>query len=237
MRLALAAVATSFLVLPAAEVADAKCAYWGLLPSVLAGPGDAPIAKDGGILVAAVPSERGTLDKGDAAQPPWKFRGRGGLVAATVEALAPGLAVFRPGAGGTLDLEDDKHALVGKAHVDAAATARLGAPKVKTVTYTGESGGRRAWARVTVELDGAIPTGAVAIVAADASGKARSWGRIAAGEPLVAFESRTCQALPNGTAASRPGDKVTLFWVDASGRKSDLSRPIVVGGKVAPGTD
>lgn len=234
MRLALASISVLFALAP---TADAKCAFWGLTPKVLAGAGDAPIAKDGGILVAALPSQEGGLDKGDAAQPPWKFRGRGGLVAATVEAIAPGLAVFRPGAGGTLDLEDDKHALVGKAHVDAAAPAKLAAPKVKTVTYAGERDGRRPWGQLTVELDGAIPAGAVAIVAADASGKARSWGRITAGQPLLAFETRRCRALPNGTVESSPGDKVTLFWVDASGRKSDLSKPIVVGGKVSPGMD
>jgi hypothetical protein len=42
--------------------------------------------------------------------------------------------------------------------------------------------------------------------------------------------------VPNDTVESKPGDKVTLFWVDAAGRMSPASKAITVTGK-PPVTD
>jgi hypothetical protein len=71
-------------------------------------------------------------------------------------------------------------------------------------------------------------------VIADAKGKARSWRRVKAGEASVLGYSLTrCRVLANGTVESKPGDKITAFWVDASGRPSKHSRPIAIAGAKA----
>lgn len=219
-------------VAPAARTAEAKCARWGLAPNVLT-PRDAAIPPDGGILVGAEDSEDGSLDDGDVAhQPGWRLRIGSRVATPTLTALAPGLVVYRlPADAVDAQLIDDKRQLVGKVTV-GGKTPALAAPKLKRLRYEARLG-RRASARLTVELAGPAPAGAVALVIADASGnKARSWGRVAAaGDTTVpGYDRGRCRVLPNGTIESKPGDRVTAFWVDGAGRRSRTSPPMVVTG-------
>jgi len=43
--------------------------------------------------------------------------------------------------------------------------------------------------------------------------------------------------VPNGTVESALGDKVTLFWVDGSGRTSPASKAVKVVGTKPTGED
>jgi len=89
-----------------------------------------------------------------------------------------------------------------------------------------------------VTLDGPPPAGVVALVLADAKGKPRSFGLVAdAATEIQVYAHGRCGVVPNGTVESSIGDKVTLFWVDASGRKSPASKAMTITGKAAVETD
>jgi hypothetical protein len=211
---------------------DAKCAFWGLTPKVVSG--DIELPADGGIVVALDPTMDGKLDPGDGVvQPTWKLRVGKTRVAPVIEVLAPGLAVYRAPAGtaGAFQLDNGTD-VVGKARAGTAKRDKLAAPVVKTIIYEGTVGGRRPSANITLTFDGGIPTGAVAIVIADAKGTPRSFGTIERGKDVIGFSRERCMAMPNGTVESKPGDKVVVYWIDEAGRRSDATKPIAVGGKV-----
>jgi len=230
--LAVAVISTCFV-----AAADAKCAMMGLAPEVLT-PAGATIVPGGGIVVGVADAPRGDLGEGDASnQPGWRLRIGARGVTPTVIALAPGLSVYRvPGGTAGATLIDDRRATVGSIQV-GTKTAVLAAPRVKRITY--DSGqGRRPFAEVSVELVGGVPAGAIALVIADAKGKARSWGRVTTGKTAVlGYDRKRCRVLANGTVESRSGDKVTVFYVDASGRTSPRSRPFVIGAARAGAAD
>lgn len=196
--------------------ATADCALVGLVAKPL--NDGATISPDGGIVVAAVPEVNGgSLSKGDAALI------TGWLTAAhkapSTSSLAPGLAVY------TTDqlVTGDTHAAVAKVTI-GGARERLAAPRIKAVVYQ-DVRDRRSNRSVVVTLDGDAPADAIAIVLADAKGNARSWGPITDGNrqpghspSIVAFHSRDCLTLANGTVPSKAGDLVQLWFVDRSGR-------------------
>jgi len=225
MRPILAAV----LICALAPAAEAKCARWGLKADVLT-PTGAAIAADGGILVGAVEASDAALDSGDtASQPGWRLRIGSAVATPTQVPLAPGLVLYRLPANATEGrLIDDHRATVGTVTV-GPKTATLGAPKLKRIGRDAR-GGRRPSSRITVELAAPAPIGAVILVLADAKGKPRSWGKLTAtGEiKILAFDQGRCRVLPNGTVESKPGERVTAFFVDASGRKSPLSAAVAV---------
>ncbi len=194
---------------------------WGLTAKVV--NADTAISQDGGILVAASREAQGPLDKGDVAvHLDWRFRGATGLVKPTIEMIAPGLAVYRLPATGPIVLEDAKHSVVAKATGVAAAKERPAAPRVTSIRYTNLLH-RRSRTMVTVTLDAAPPAGTVALVLADGKGVPRSWGFVT-GAKVDVYSSGDCVALPNGTLPSTSGDKVSVFFVDDAGRKSDASK-------------
>ncbi len=217
----------ALLVCALAPSADAKCAMWGLEARVLTKDG-ATIAPDGGFLVGAMDAEDGETRKGDAAaQSGWRLKLGARAATPTLVTLAPGLVLYKVPADATdAQLIDDKRAIVGKLTV-GPRTAPLAAPKIKQVTHDGAQG-RRPYAKVNVELAGAAPAGAVALVLADVNGKARSWGLVEPGTTVRALDRGRCRVLANGTIESRPGDRVTAHWVDASGRMSPPSAAIAV---------
>lgn len=208
-------------VLPAPAAAD--CAMMGLAPQVLTAP-DAALATDGGVVVASMSVERGHLADGDVAiQPAWRFVAASGTLRPAIQSLAPGLAVYRTTTAEPVELRDG----AGGVRIEvtrAGEQPRLAAPKVKTLRYDAPIS-RRSVQRVEVTLDGEPPPGALALVLADAKGRPRSWGTVA-GTVLYPYNQRACDAMPNGTIPSRTGDRVTLFWVDAHGRKSASTRPL-----------
>ncbi len=201
----------------------------GLKPSVLT-PAGAMVAPDGGLLVGAIDADDDELEAGDpASQAGWRLRLGSRVASPTLVPLAPGLVLYKlPAATKEAQLIDDKRAVIGS--VTVGPKAALGAPKIKKITHDSVRG-RRPVGRVTVELTGPAPDDAVAIVLADAKGKPRSWGKVVnKGGTLRAFERGRCRVLANETVESKPGDRITVFWVDASGRKSPLSAITVVGG-------
>ncbi len=210
------------------HVADAKCARYGLSPEVLT-PSGAAISADGGIVIGAIDDEDGAIDSGDpASQPGWRLRIGSRVASPTLVPIAPGLVLYKlPTDATEALLIDDKRATVGKVTV-RPKSAPFGAPKIKKITHDSR-GGKRPFARIKVELVGAAPDGAIALVLADPKGKPRSWGRVSGGATTaLAFERGRCRVLVNGTIESKPGERVTAFWVDASGRKSAASGAIAI---------
>ncbi|CAN5922569.1 hypothetical protein BH11MYX3_BH11MYX3_08710 [soil metagenome] len=214
--------------------ASAKCAMSHLRPKVIT---TAPVASGGGILVATEQVSYDVSDRGDATQPTWRFAGT--QTAPTIDIIAPGLAVYRLPAGAR-----SVKLVAGKTTIATAATstakpATLAAPKVRSIRHD-QSLGRRASAFTRVTLDGAVPAGMVALVLADAKGTPRSFGLIerdpAATEITVYAHSR-CGVVPNNTIESSIGDKVTLMWVDQSGRVSPASKVVTVTGAKPTGDD
>jgi hypothetical protein len=210
------------LLAPAA--ADADCAMIGLVPKVLSAP-DIALVEGGGIVVGAVSEDRAPLDSGDiAVQTDWRFVVPKGTIAPAIESLAPGLAVYKTSAD-TVELKNGKGESLAKA-TRGAKRDKLPAPMVKGIRYDAPIS-RRSVVKVEVTLDGAAPPGAIALVLADAKGKSRSWTK-AEGTVLTPYYQRDCLALPNGTEPSKKGDRVTLFWVDESGRKSAFTKPMTI---------
>ena len=212
------------------HAADAKCAMWGLAPDVLT-PSNTAITADGGIVVGALDHEDGSVDPGDtASQAGWRLRIGSRVANPTLVPIAPGLVLYKlPADAKEALLIDDKRATVGKVTV-GAKTPALAAPKIKKIKY-GANSGRRPSARITVEFVGTAPDGAIALVLADAKGKPRSWGRVSGGATTaLAFDRGRCRVLANGTIESKPGERVTAFWVDSSGRKSPASGAMAITG-------
>jgi hypothetical protein len=76
------------------------------------------------------------------------------------------------------------------------------------------------------------------MVLADAKGKARSFGVVSKDDKEVTvYAHPRCGVVPNDTVESKVGDRVTLFWVDASGRRSPASKAVTVTGKRPVETD
>jgi hypothetical protein len=220
-----------------APAADAKCAMMGLEPSVLT-PSGATIAPDGGIVVGVDDVQGDRATPGDPAkQPGWRIKFGSRVASPTLVQLAPGLVLYKlPADAKDGTLIDDKRATVGTVTVGAKLPA-LGAPKVAKIDFEAALG-RKPYTYVTVELSSPAPDGTVALVLADAKGTPRSWGVAKAGDKSVrAFDQRRCRIKANGTVESKPGDKLTAFWVDASGRTSPLSAAVAVAGTKPVETD
>lgn len=197
---------------PSAARAGA-CARPGLPTRALTAP-DAEIAKGGGVVVAM---------ENAAKAPAMTFAG----VSATKTVIGAGLVVYAPPAGtGAVTLQ-----LKGKDLVKVkrgGTTKALDAPKVANVRYGSWTGRRGTSVSITVEITGALPSGAVAVAVFDDKGKIRSWGPTA-NEPadppaktfvISVFASGSCVVQPEGFAPSAVTDKVQVAYIDASGRIS-----------------
>ena len=209
---------------------DAKCAPSSLRASVVT-PAGTVVTEEGGIVVAAVSFfDGGNISTGDVVQQKgWRFRHGNLLVEPTIEIIAPGLAVYRyPAVKDKLELEDDKHAVLATLTVTKDRVAVLAAPKVKKIVST-KSYGKRPSTSIEVALDGAAPTTAVAIVAVDAKGKAIAFGTLD-GTEVVVFSQQRCDTVADGTREPLSGEKISVFWLDATGRKSPASKPVAVTG-------
>jgi hypothetical protein len=210
--------------------ASAKCAMSHLRPTVIT---SGPVVEGGGILVATEQVSYDVTDRGDAIQPAWRFAGS--QSAPKIDTLAPGLAVYRlPAKTGTVKLVAGK-TTIATATMTTAKPAVLEAPKVKTIRHDA-SLGRRASAYTRVTLDGAVPPGMVALVLADAKGTPRSFGLVdLTTTEITVYAHSRCGVVPNNTIESSIGDKVTLMWVDGSGRLSPASKVLTVTGSKATG--
>jgi hypothetical protein len=193
------------------------------------------IAKGGGVVVSME----------DAAKAPrLEFSSGAKRVRGKVRAIGAGLAVYEPPATGTWTLLDGKRkelVTVKRATVDGKP---LDAPKVASIKYASYTGRRGTSVNLNVEITGAAPAGAIALIVFDDKGAVRSWGAATGGPPdpasktssIQVFRSGSCVANPNGTLGSGIGDKVSLAWLDASGRLSAMTSAKVVEQPPPPGT-
>lgn len=227
------ALLTTFALIAPVATADAKCAMSHLRPQVLTTTASA----GGGIVVATEQVLYDIKDEGDAVQPTWKLEIGGATSAPKIDVIAPGLAVYRlPAAAGDATLLDGTR-VIAKVTTVRTQPVQLLAPKVKGVRHE-KTLGRRSSAYTFVALGEAVPEGVVAMVLADTKGKARSFGLAKAGaKEITVYAHPRCGVVPNDTVESAPGDKVTLFWVDASGRVSPATKAITVAGKPPVETD
>lgn len=228
MKLALLATLTLSL---AGSRADADCAMIGLTAKPVTAPNTA-IPLDGGIVIAAVPEMRGELEAGDAAEKhPFSFKA---VAHPLMRKLAPGLiAIGIPPRNDELLDASGKSVLAFKLN---KATVEVGAaPAVKAIEFE-KFMGRRSSEQVFVTIDG-LPADTIAIVLADAKGTPKSWGLVKdpgnTGGRYIAFRSRDCLSLPNGTKPTKGGDQVTVMLVDALGRLTPASKPMTVVEKKA----
>jgi hypothetical protein len=214
--------------------AEARCAMYGLAPRVLDTPARLPAG--GGLVVGYEDVPQGKLGTGDVAvQSTWRFVIGSRRVAPEIVSLAPGLAVYRLAERGAATLEDGHGRTLATLAPATGAPATLAAPRARRVVVD-RQGGRRSSTRVTIELAGAVPDTAIALVAVDAKGKPLSWGRARAGaSQVVVHAAARCRALPNGTRAPSATDQVSLFWVDHAGGTSPASKPIAVVAARAAG--
>lgn len=221
MKLVVLAVA----LVSAARSADAKCAEQHLVPQV---EKDAP---NGAIVMTS--SAPWDADRVDASA--WKVRANGTEVAPVIVTLAPGLVVYRLPAGTTTGELVDGKTTLATLGVLSTKVAKLPAPAVKAVQHWNNNDKRRS-TKTTVTLVGEPPADAVAIVIADAKGKAMSFGKAqafgrTAGQPLEVFSHSYCSLVPDGTVEPTVGARVTLFWVDKYGQVSAKSAPIKIVAK------
>ena len=145
----------------------------------------------------------------------WRVKS-GAAVAAKHSELAPGMWRYSLPAD-ALALEND----VWKYKIERTASpaSPLEAPKVLRLVERIPNPRKRG-VSIDAELDGTAPTGALAIVIADAKTKQpRSWGY--ANGPLVRpYAQGPCDTHAPGTVATTKGDEVILYWVDHAGRIS-----------------
>lgn len=228
MRLLLVAVIAGNLLAP--RTADALCAMPRLHPVVINDGAVAP--EDGGLLVVTdIDHQPG--EEGEAYQPTWRFKTAKTREKPTIVTLAPGLVRYAlPAKVAAAELHDGKKAR-GKITRATAALPALAAPKVTRIHHETFKSMRGNGATTTVVLDGAVPDDVIALVVLDAkTGKARSFGRAAAGSTEVTvYAQGRCSALPNGTVETRAGERVSLMWVDKHGRTSPAGKPIEVVAK------
>ncbi|MEZ4403952.1 MAG: hypothetical protein R3B06_28265 [Kofleriaceae bacterium] len=238
------AVALGAILVGSTSPASAKCARVLLVPQVLTHPADA-IPAGGGVLVGYSDSTDGGAERyadGDpAAHTDWSMVVGKRRIRPRLEVLAPGLAVYRPTATRTARPQPLRLREADGREVGAFTTTRatrafaVEAPQLGSVTAVITPSGRRyGGTTTTVTATVAnVPADAVAIIAYRA-GKGTplpvSWSRVAAGATSVAlYESPgRCASDPVGRVAPAAGDTIVVAWVDAFGRRSPMSQPIVV---------
>lgn len=237
MRIALALVA----LLTTGDLASAKCAMPSVGSVVLSSKGT-KVAAGGGILVGSQTSfGSDAVGAEDAINKSWRFSDGTKQHEPVLVTLAPGLVVYQPpkGVTGALTLVDGKTERA-KLEVTVDAPALLAAPDLKSVVRTEvpvRYGGSRF--EVTATFKTAAPKGTIAVVvlAVTKQGNvARSWASIGEGatKGQVAGSAGRCDPGVPGEVISKVGEKVVLAWVDAHGRLSTVSKPIVVKRGIKP---
>jgi hypothetical protein len=212
----------------ASRSAASDCKSAGLVTRVLT-PTGAVVPGDGGIIVAAVNDWNAPLPKGDVAvQATWRLRIGSDVVKPPIEVIAPGLAIYRVAVANAFkaELVNDKQEVVASVRPARGGDRPLPAPQVTRAFYE-RVGTKHGGERVGIEIGTAVPANAVALVIADANGTPRSWTALDV-PGLFPYRSMDCQSLPNGTLPTKTGDKIMTFWLDAGGRKSAPSKPIIV---------
>lgn len=229
MRTLFLAVVVVALIAPA--TARALCVRPSQQPAVV---NDGVKVPPGGGLLVATEADYSKPDEGEAAQPTWELRAGSKVAKPTIVTLAPGLVVYTLPAGMTAaELHDGKAVrarLSAMPDADAAKLAPIVVPVPKRIVTTTVPGRRGSSTTTVVTLKDGAPRDARALVVYDArTQRARSYGLVTAGATeVVVYTQGRCSALPNGTTAPSPKDRVVLRWVDAYGRLSPVTKAIVV---------
>lgn len=229
-----------------ASPAYPKCARVLLAPQVITHGADT-IPAHGGVLVGFAKTTDDAAEafvgRDPAMNADWTLTVGRRKVRPRVEQLAPGLAVYRPGAlrgarPTTITLRDGK----GGRLAAFSATSRTGgvdlpAPVVIQLTSTSSAQSKGRWSGVrttaTAVVD-RVPDGAAAlIVYRETAGAATAltWARVGAGaSPTIEVYATPgrCGTEPDGLTPPQPGDSVVLAWVDQFGRLSPRSTVVVV---------
>jgi hypothetical protein len=215
------------------------CMVRQLVPQAMT-PRDTVIEDGGGVMIdAGLGDDPGGVRLPDVTrQPGWRFRDGAKLVVPTIEALAPGLSVYRlPAAGASLVLENDKHVEIArvKRSPDRGA-ALLPAPMPTSIEWERRTSFRSSTDMVTVHLIAPAPAHAAVMIIYGPDKVARSWGLVTRGaKDVVAYESGgRCSMTVPGNTTSNAGDHITVAWVDASGRVSAPSRELEVTAAKTP---
>ena len=223
-------VAAALLVVALPARAGAECAAPRQHPVVLDDG-----AEDGAIVVATAGGFSGD-DEGEALQPSWTFKAGATTAKPVITTPAPGLAVYALPKGVTsAELFDGKASRARATRGTQMIPPPLAAPAVKAIQRT-QTALRRGTTNThtVVTLSGPPPSGAVALVVADAKGTARSYGIVDTGEANITVYSQVrCSVVPKGTVDSKIGDKVTLRYVDKRGRLGAASKAVAITGAPA----
>jgi hypothetical protein len=195
---------------------------------------DAVIEDGGGVIVGiGYTGEKSSGGSEVVTQPGWRFRDGGKLVAPTIDKIAPGLAVYRLPASKTQTyvLENDKHiAIVAVRRSKDRDAAVLPAPMPTGAEHATFVSPRDRSESVTLHLIAPAPRGALALVVYGPDGAPRSFGPVADNaKDVVVYRSRgRCELAVPGEVATHAGERITVAWLDASGRLSATSRAIEI---------
>lgn len=244
MKLLPYVLALSCLIL-APRIADAgACAQPGWSPTVLT-PANQSVPANGGLLVTAFQAfglmgANGASRNQDPSVAAWTLRRGPHTLRFRVDRLAPGLSRYVPigRAGGEWTLAGHNPKRTVRFH--RGSGVRLPAPSVRSVTR-----GTRHWknfrrhrssSHYVNALVGSVPREAIGVIVYRAAAKPipMLFKQVPATRPgqraslaLYSTPGRCSSSMP-GVMVPFVGGKVQLRWVDAFGRLSPLSAPIVV---------
>jgi len=199
------------------------------------------VVQDGGGVIVTLGRVDGPSDEvvrapvSDVSRDDWRFVDGGKLVKPTIDKIAPGLAVYRlPDSKSTsYVLETAKHTKIVsvKRALDRGTTVLpapvvVGGGQVDFPPMQRGGGG----SVVTVHLVAPAPKGAFVLIAYGPDGVARSSGTPEPGSKDVSiWHTRDrCETEAPGTLPSSIGEKITVAWLDESGRLSAKSAPIEI---------
>lgn len=236
-----AALATALISMAPRQARAGACNRIGLEAEVLTHPGD-EVPAGAGVLIGWGPQssydeDADTVEWGEdpSVRPKWRFQVGKRRSKPTLVAIAPGLAVYRPGKlTGKIALVDRKGKKVVSVKVGKKKRAFTAAgPDVTAVElsqYTAPRSGTSTG--VIAELGATPPTGAVALVVYDStSARPMTWAGVK-GQAVKQFNVYAtpgrCGSLPPDTEAPFTGQKVKLAWVDQFGRVSAMSNEVTV---------
>ncbi|HPH69795.1 MAG TPA: hypothetical protein PLF40_28785 [Kofleriaceae bacterium] len=236
MRIRSALVALGLSSIAARPVAAAPCRP--IMPvAQLVTPKDAAVPADGGVLVSWVPGDPSdgvaTTDKG------WSIKHGKRKLSVTTAVLAPGLVRYdADGAGVQQFLDGDGKQLLSYTRAPAqagAATVWAAAPEMKAIEMVRIDRQRFSTTTYTAKLTTAVPAKAVAVIVYTYDKKAKAdvalrWAKVAEGNTSITldWQGRSCGGMAQGTVALQPANKLSLAWVDATGRVSAHSKVIGV---------
>ena len=219
----------------ASSAAAEPCPQMNLVPEVLQALPDKPspteVTADGGLVIVEMPRAWDGGKKPDPDTSKWQVRAGGKATKPELTAIAPGMWLVKTPAGATtFSLEDSGKKAKGRGRVAGKAPAPLPAPAIRAVV-SGDTKAHHVTRFVGVELMAKAPKSAQAMVLVDAKGQPLSWGLTWDGADrltVYSTQSGCVTTFPNGTVIAQPGDKVTAFWVDSTGRRSPDSAPVIV---------